>query len=107
MLGPDLPLAERDRGFQPCREPIGRLPVGLTLLENPVGGFRQVASGGTHCNGVALSAACPFEEVHDVLLAPVGVMALTDDDVGGFDESPFQVGVALFDHSSIVRLAGT
>ena len=36
MLGTDLPLAERDRGFLPFGSPVWRLPVGLTLFENPV-----------------------------------------------------------------------
>ena len=40
MLGACLLLAERDRGSLPCGSPVWGLPVGLTLLENPVGRLR-------------------------------------------------------------------
>jgi hypothetical protein len=54
MLGADLSLAERDGDFFPARAPVWGLPVGLTLLENPISGFRQVAGGGTDGGAVTL-----------------------------------------------------
>ena len=102
MLGADLPLAERDRVLHPSGGPVRGLPVGLTLFENPVGCLGQIASGGADGDGVALAAVGALEEVDDVLAAPVGVVAVADDHVGGFDESPLQVGVGLFDHAAVV-----
>lgn len=40
-----------------------RLSVGPTPLENPVGGLRQVASGGTHGDGVADLLRLPTEHL--------------------------------------------
>ncbi len=71
------------------------LLVGLALLENPISRLGEVTSGGADCDGVALAPAVALEEMDDVLPAPVGVMAVSDDHVGGFDESPFEVGVGL------------
>jgi len=61
------------------------LPVGLTLFENPIGGFRQVAGGGADGDGMALTALGSFIEMDEVPAPPVGVVALADDHVGGID----------------------
>ena len=79
MLCAGLALLGRSRGFQPCRMPWKRLPIGLALFENPEGCFRQVASGGAQGHRVALSLAGALEETDDVLASPVGVVALADD----------------------------
>ncbi len=68
-----------------CRDPVRGFPVGLTLSENPIGGFRQVAGGGADGNGVAFAPPGALVEMNDVLAAPVGMVAMADDDVGGFD----------------------
>jgi len=46
-----------------------------------------------------------FVEYGDVLRPPSGMAALTNDDVGGLDESPFQVLVGLLPQSSVAGLA--
>lgn len=80
-------------------------PVGLILSENPIGGFRQIAGDGADGDGVAFAAPDALVEVSDVLHPPVGMMALANNDIGGFDEGPFQVVVALLDQSTIVGAA--
>ena len=80
--------------------------VRLLLGENPIGGFGQIASGGTDGDGVALAALDAFIEMGDILHPPVGVMAMADDDIGGFNKCPLQVGVALFDQATVVSPAG-
>jgi len=95
MLGADLPLAERDRVLHPFGSPVRGLPIGLTLLENPVGRLRQIASGGSDGDGVTFPAFGALVEVDDVFVAPVGVMAVSDDHIGGFDEGPLEVVVGL------------
>ena len=79
------------------------LPVGLALFENPISGFRQVASGGTHSQCLSLGGA--LEEAHDVQASPVGVAALPDDHIGSLDEGLLQVVVGLPDHAAVVDLA--
>lgn len=79
--------------------------VGLLLGENPVSRFGEITSGGTDCDGVALAAFDALVEVSDVLLPPVGMMVLTNDDIGGFDKDPFQVVVALLYQASVVGTA--
>lgn len=105
-MGACLLLAERDRGSLPCGSPVWRLPVGLTLLEDPVGRLRKIASGGTDGDGMAFAPAGALVEMYDVLAPPVGVIAVSDDDIGGFDESPLEVGVALLHHAAVVGSAG-
>ena len=105
MLGTRLPLAGRGSGYACCGAPVGWFLVRLLLGENPIGGFGQITSGGTDGDGVALAALDAFIEMGDILHPPVGVMAMADDDVGGFDEGPFQVGVALFDQATVVSAA--
>jgi hypothetical protein len=85
MLGADLSLAERDRDIIPTGTPMRGFPVGLTLFKDPIGDFRQVASGGADGNAVPLPPLRPFIEMDDVLVSPVRVVALADDDVGRFD----------------------
>jgi len=55
---------------------------------------------------MALAPAGGLAEMYDVLAPPVGVVAVSDEDVDGFDESPLEVGVALLDHVSVVGSAG-
>lgn len=105
MLGADLSLAERDRDCIPAGIPMRGLPVGLTLFMDPIGGFRQVASGGADGNAVPLPPLRPFIEMDDIVASPVRVVALADDDVGRFDEGPFQASVALLDHPAVVGSA--
>lgn len=64
--------------------PASWLPVGLTLLEYPVGRFGQVTGDRAHSDGVPLPLAGALKEADDVLLAPAGVLLLADDDIGGF-----------------------
>ena len=42
---------------------------------------------------MTLPLAGALEEGDDVLLAPGGVVLLTDDDVGGFDVPPLRYGM--------------
>ena len=70
-----------------------RLPVGLALLQDPIGRFGQVSSHGPHGDSVALPLAGTLKEGDDVLLAPAGVVLLADDDVGGFDVPPLRYGM--------------
>ena len=51
---------------------------------------------------MAFALAGPFVEMDPVLAPPVRGMAVGDDDVGGLDEGPFQGGVALFNHPTLV-----
>src|SRR3970040_850317 len=81
------------------------LPVGLALLENPERRFIQVASGGTHRDGMALALAGALEETHAILPDRVGMVPLPADHVGRFDEGPLQVVVGLLDHAAVVDLA--
>ena len=53
-----------------------------------------------------LAPADPLVEVDDIFVPPVGGMAVSDDDVGGFNEGPLQVRIALLDHAAIVGSAG-
>ena len=106
MLGADLPLAERDRGFLPFGSPVWRLPVGLTLCKNPESRLCQITSGSADGDGMPLAPADPLVEVDDVFAAPVGVVSMADDDVGRFNEGPLQVRIALLDHAAIVGSAG-
>ncbi len=79
------------------------LPLKVILLEHPVSCLRQITSGSA--DGECFLPTSVLVEMDDVLLAPVGVVAVTDDDVGGFNEGLLQVGVALFHHMPIVGLA--
>jgi hypothetical protein len=54
-------------------------PVRLLLGENPIGNFGKITSSGTDGDGVALAALDALVEVSDVLLSPVRVMALAND----------------------------
>jgi len=103
MLGADLPLAEQDRGFLPVGSPVWRLPVGLALFKNPESRLRQITSGSADGDGMPFAPTSARVEVDDVFAAPVGVVSMADDDVGGFNEGPLQVGVALLDDSGLGR----
>ena len=70
-----------------------RLPVGLALLENPIGRFGQVSRHAPHGDGVPLPLAGALKEGDDVLLVPAGMVLLADDDVGGFDVPPLRSGM--------------
>jgi len=86
--------------------PRKRLPVGLTLLENPIGSFGEISGYSAYGDSVALLLAGAFKEADDVLVPPRGVILLANDDIGGFDVGPLQVVVALLDHFAIVSLTG-
>src|SRR3970040_2247764 len=53
-----------------------------------------------------LAAPGALVEVDHVLGPPVWVVAVGHDDVGGLDEGPFQVGVALLDHAAVMGPPG-
>lgn len=106
MLGTRLPLAGRGSGYTCCGAPVGWFLVWFLLGENSVGSFGQITSGSTDGDGVALAALDALIEMGDILHPPVRVMAMADDDVGGFDEGPLQVGVALFDQATVVSASG-
>jgi len=44
----------------------------------------------SNCSTVHESGSTP---VHDVVAPPVGVVAVSDDDVGGFDVPPLRYGI--------------
>jgi hypothetical protein len=98
MLG--TPLHLLGRGL-----PDGRRPVGLLSLEDPEGSLRQVASDGADGDGVAFALAYLVVDVADILGLPGGVVAVADDDIGGFDESPLQVLIGGLAHVTEAGLA--
>ena len=53
---------------------------------------------------MTLSLAGTLEEAYDVLASPARVVALSDNHVGRFNESPLEVMVGLLDHAPIVDL---
>ena len=83
------------------------VPVGFPLLEDPEGSLCEMASHRTDGHGVALAAADAFIENRDVSAAPVGMRAMADDDVGGFDEGPLQVLVGLLAQMAVAHLTST
>jgi hypothetical protein len=55
-----------------------------------------MACHGADGDGMPLAATNAFKELHHMLGAPVGVVALALDDVGGFNKGPFEVRVDCF-----------
>jgi len=47
--------------------------------------------------------ADPLVEVDDIFVPPVGVVAVSDDHIGGLDKGPLEIGVALLDDSGLGR----
>jgi hypothetical protein len=92
----------------PGRDRLGlRLLVRFTLLKDPVSCIGEISCDGTDSDEMTFLCTDTFIRPGDMLVAQIGMIALTNHHISGFDEGPFQVVVGLFVHPAIAIFADT
>lgn len=88
MLDARLRPVERGGSLPPHGVAWDWLSVGLGLPQEPVGHFGQKSSQRADGDGVALRAGGTLIGPAGELVAPAGMVSLTDEDLGAFDFPP-------------------
>jgi len=85
----------------------GWIFIEFLFSQHPIRRFREVSRHRANGDGMTFSLPDAFVEYGDMLDPPVSMTSLANDNIGSFDECPFEILVGLLPQSAIADLSAT